>query len=513
MEVSVSTLETALYYYDAGLMPMPVRDKIPLVKWGEFHEQRPERAVVEGWFRTYPNADIGVVTGPVSGILVLDVDGEEGRQSSAGLGLRGTWHNRTRNGQHYFYRWQDMLVPTTVTELLGSVDVRGQGGYVVVNAEGYQWEAGQAPWEIALAPCPDWLIQKLAERAQPKENSPTEEGWLSKLLDGVEEGGRHAALVKLTSYYLSRMPADVARKLILEWNEKNNPPMSDDEIDFQFSDIAARFRSGRYQSAFAGDSVMTMQAPELTLLSATDVMNKFSGTIEWLVDGLIPRGTSTLFAGWQGRGKSWLIADLAAEIAKGGGKWFGHLDAPAGRVLYVDNENAGNLISRRLQRLLPGKGVTADQLQLGFFIRNRIKLTNSFHMQQLKQKIAEEKPTLVVIDSFASCHTLDENSSKDMRYFFDDLIAPIIDEYGCSFIFIDHENKGQVGVEMHGSKRLRGSGAKGDAADVLLSLNEREGVLVLEHSKARYSKKFKPMAVSIDDTEQGVEISFRGYLG
>lgn len=511
----MSNLELALFYFDQGLQPIPVKNKIPLTKWGEFHHERSSREEVQEWFTSFPEADIGLVTGPVSGLLVLDRDGEEGAQQLVGKEVPKTWTASTINaGKHYYFRFQDGLDVSTLAGLYPSVDVRGLGGYVVA----YQWDPGCAPWECELADAPQWLVEELRTRGGPKGSTVGEQGqdhWLSRLLDGVGEGERHHALVKLCSYYLSRMPKDVVWKLMQDWNEKNKPPMDEGELEFQFNDIMKRFESGKYVSEFKddGDGEPKVAVP-LESQTAEQLLARYSTGIDWIVEGLIPKGTSTLFAGWQGRGKSWLAADLAIEIAKGGGSWFGHLPVQGGKVLYVDNENAGNLVSRRLSRLLSAKGISPKALDLHFYIRNRIKLTNLLHLEQLKAKIREVGPSLVIVDSFASAHTLDENKSADMRLFFDDILAPITNEFGCSFLIIDHENKGLAGLEMHGSKRLRGSGAKGDAADVLLSLNEKDSLLVLEHSKARYTKRIRPMVVNINDTDDyGTLVQFGGYVG
>jgi hypothetical protein len=66
-------------------------------------------------------------------------------------------------------------------------------------------------------------------------------------------------------------------------------------------------------------------------------------------------------------------------------------------------------------------------------------------------------------------------------------------------MFIDHESKGTPGVKMGGGKRLRGSGAKGDCADVILSLDYRDGVVVFEHSKPRHTKRLDPFGIEIVD--------------
>jgi hypothetical protein len=53
-------------------------------------------AVVEQMFREYPLADIGVVTGAISGMWVLDIDNKDGKNGSAALDALRFQHRDSR---------------------------------------------------------------------------------------------------------------------------------------------------------------------------------------------------------------------------------------------------------------------------------------------------------------------------------------------------------------------------------------------------------------------------------
>src|SRR5260221_1707468 len=224
--------------------------------------------------------------------------------------------------------------------------------------------------------------------------------------------------------------------------------------------------------------------------------------------------SSVIFSGYQGLGKTFVATDLIIEISrrKGNGKWLDTFGTKHGSVLFIDNELGGNLTSYRLRQLISPKGLTTDDLSLYYFIRNRIKITNNNHYRKLCETIEKIHPVLVVIDSFASAHTLDENQSKDMRYFFDELIAPLCDTYKCAVMLVDHETKGSAQYHQAGNKRLRGSGAKGDAVDQVISLDWQDGVLLFEHSKARYQKKHESFKIEIEDVQNGIIVRNSGYI-
>jgi hypothetical protein len=130
-----------------------------------------DRRAIERWWRRQPSANIGLPTGKKSGILVLDVDVDDGGLESlaklerAGAPVPKTARTRTGGGGiHVFFRY-----PGGSTEIRNSagllglgLDVRGEGGYVVVppsRTQGpYEW-VDRSPLVEA-----SWLIDRLIER-------------------------------------------------------------------------------------------------------------------------------------------------------------------------------------------------------------------------------------------------------------------------------------------------------------------------------------------------------------
>src|SRR5262249_40514139 len=60
-----------------GRIAVEARGKRPLVKWELYQHRRPTTAEVHGWFTRWPDANVGIVTGALSGLVVIDLDGEE----------------------------------------------------------------------------------------------------------------------------------------------------------------------------------------------------------------------------------------------------------------------------------------------------------------------------------------------------------------------------------------------------------------------------------------------------
>src|SRR5512134_2277855 len=66
--------KAALAYRAQGwsLVPIEPRGKRPLVRWERFQERAPSEAEIVAWFERWPEANVGIVTGGVSGLVVVD---------------------------------------------------------------------------------------------------------------------------------------------------------------------------------------------------------------------------------------------------------------------------------------------------------------------------------------------------------------------------------------------------------------------------------------------------------
>src|SRR5882757_7384698 len=94
--------------------------KHPRIKWKEGASCDP--AVVEGWWRKWPTAGIGLACGP-SGLVVFDADGPKGVVSLGALGpLPPTARSRTARGVHVFFKGEGGTRSNPDTKL----DTRGE---------------------------------------------------------------------------------------------------------------------------------------------------------------------------------------------------------------------------------------------------------------------------------------------------------------------------------------------------------------------------------------------------
>lgn len=246
----------ALYYQKMGLSIIPVKEKLPLIKWKEFQERCASEEEIKEWWTQWPEADIGMVTGEKWGILVLDCDGEEGRKSLESRQMGSTRTTQTRRGYQYHFKFpKGFCFKTTLAGILPGLDVRGEGGYVKLAPSRFNDGSGRYTWlsdlGTPLAEAPQWLIDKLSEKKEYTANSSErKEPWIEEILGGVGEGKRHQALCKLFGYYANTMPLSVAAAHIREWNSRNTPPYPESELEEQIAKWLEAFKRGEYSSNY-----------------------------------------------------------------------------------------------------------------------------------------------------------------------------------------------------------------------------------------------------------------------
>lgn len=229
-----------------SVIPVQHRGKRPLAAWLEFQERLAEPGEIDAWYRRWPDANVGIVTGRVSGLVVVDVDVHHGGAESLGrletdLGsLPRTVEALTGGGgRHFYFAHPGGVVPNRVGLALG-IDVRGDGGCVVappsVHASGrrYAWVSGRGPDEAPLAAMPAWV-----RGSEPRAGHAVKH-WRRLVREGVDQGQRNTTLASLTGHLLWHgVDPLVALELLLAWNRlRCRPPLPDREVGRVVGSIA-----------------------------------------------------------------------------------------------------------------------------------------------------------------------------------------------------------------------------------------------------------------------------------
>lgn len=124
-------LQHALRYRDMGLSVIPVRSnsKIPATKWLEYQSRLPSVDEINQWWGR-EDYNIGIVTGAVSGIMVIDCDSPSAITAFLELYKGDAPRVRTPRGMHFFFKYEEGM-QNSVRVAGYDLDIRADGGYVV----------------------------------------------------------------------------------------------------------------------------------------------------------------------------------------------------------------------------------------------------------------------------------------------------------------------------------------------------------------------------------------------
>jgi hypothetical protein len=161
----MSTARVAVALARRGWRVFPCSGKLPLTEHG-CKDATEDTDKVREWWTRFPSANVAIATG--RGLLVVDIDGEQGRASLELLEQRHAPLPRTLTaktgggGLHLYFHLVTQL-GNTAGKLGPGIDTRGDGGYVIAppsihsSGQRYEWDQNE---EMAAAP--PWLIRLLS---------------------------------------------------------------------------------------------------------------------------------------------------------------------------------------------------------------------------------------------------------------------------------------------------------------------------------------------------------------
>ncbi len=145
------------------------------------HDATTELGAVRRWWRRWPEANVGLRTGAVSGLVVLDVDPDHGGEASLGElvdayeALPATLEVCTGGGgRHLYFTHPGGRVANSAGGLGPGLDVRGDGGYILappsrhVTGGTYRRLTHTAP-----AAMPGWLWALVTRRRLQRATTAT----------------------------------------------------------------------------------------------------------------------------------------------------------------------------------------------------------------------------------------------------------------------------------------------------------------------------------------------------
>jgi hypothetical protein len=294
-------VDAALDYANRGLSVFPCAQKIPLTGPGGFKNATTDVEEIRAWWGKHPAAQIGLPTGQINHLIVIDIDGPQGVATVAKMNLSSTRTIETRPGrQQLWFRLQDGIKTKCTVGVLGEqIDTRADGGYIVVppSIHHITGKPYRVLKDVPLADAPAVLME-------PKKVQS------SRAVDEIQTGQRHHTLLSIAGALRAR---GVVQSLVLETLRTINlrccrAPLEDSELQ----ELAAYV--GAKDPGVLG-SPGALGASALVEIECFDKVTP--ERVRWVWEKRVPLGKFGLFVGEPGKGKSLGTIKLAGHISRG----------------------------------------------------------------------------------------------------------------------------------------------------------------------------------------------------
>lgn len=459
----MTTNEYAIEYLNSGWSILPVKpeEKRPyMMNWLQYTHSRATRDMVENWFKNLSGAGIGVVTGKISNMVVLDVESYCKTPIEELLKMYPTqMYSRTGSGgYHLFYQY-----PTGVSKVSNRVgifegaDLRADGGFIVlpptIHPSGgrYEWIKRGIPGTFPKA--------LLELESQPKVQS---DGWITEALRGTSEGGRNDTCARLAGYFFKKgLNSDIVEALLMEWNERNDPPLPIREVRTTIKSIERSHAVGSSQFTqveFTNDTTPEeedkKQESTFDVMKMVDYVKGYGGDgVSWLVNDWLPDKSITFLISPPESYKTWILLDLAVSVAAGV-PFLGQYEVlQTGPTLIIQQEDSHSGLTDRLALIVEQKmGAVANidgntwqvptmpDIPIYVHPSRMLRFDNKKVIEELEKQIEAIKPKVILIDPLYSTTASTDNYMSDLANQMM-VLKTWRDKYGCSFVIAHHSKK------------------------------------------------------------------------
>jgi hypothetical protein len=490
-------LNTALEMLDEGWWVVPIHpnEKRPVVKWGELYDEGkfPTEEQVIQWWETFPNSYVGIVTGELSGVLVVDCDNEEAEAYAREVGLTQTpWVVQTKRGKHFYFKYpKDAGHIKTLTwsnadgvewprDVVKGLDRKAHKGIALVPPTPNYTQLSGDDWDdVPVYPVKNYGFDKPSnvvsfddfkfgnlslahikiKKGVVETTRELVEKMGRKLMAGVGDN-RHQMLVSLAGELAAQgHTREICEASMIEYvAEFFYEPHKVDRKEFQ-SVIDHAYAKEDKKPKIEEPKPEPSNFKPITTFDA-DRLAEEASKIKYFVDPIIPdTGTIIQVHGYSGHGKSMFIRHLL-YAASAGAPSFGPFDIhKKPRVLYLDFENSKQNISKFLTRSRRSFGDAEGRFMIWtpFIDDKMMNLKEDAGINNLQSWINFNKPEIVVIDTIRTAWSgLQENSAEEWGNI--NKLALTLRNAGMTVILVHHSNKpadgGRSGREAGSSNQL-----------------------------------------------------------
>lgn len=446
--------------------------KRALVEWARYREGLPTEVELQAWWQRWPNANLALVTGELSGVVVPDLDGEVAQAEAQ---RRGGFEDGPCSltgrpgGRHVFCQWR-ADAPTVFTRHAG-IDFKGEGGYVLLppslhsSGNTYRWQV--EPWRGSPLPLlPRW-IDELA-----REPQATSRVRVDQVPEGMPYGTRNVTLASLIGAwrYYEHVAETEATARALAYAAGCVPPMTTNEA---LGVVKSIFRYPEHEGPappqlheiLGGQRRVQQSVLPGFWISHAQLLDSEDEEGLALVQGLVWQGRAHWLFSGPGAGKTILAYALGLHVAAG--REFLGRAVRQGPVLILEEDSAPSVI-KEYGQLLEDIYELEHQAPLYFNKVRGMRLRTRSDYELIKQAIegAPEKPVLVILDTCERLVPSKDFDSAELEWLGLLLAELVTQDIAC--VVIDHTRKHQSqSSDADPLDELYGGRAKSAITDVI----------------------------------------------
>lgn len=438
-----------------------------LKKWTEFQNRLPTVKEVKTWFEQWPDSNIATITGKVSNLVVVDIDDIDVYKKIFNASPTGMFSTTGSGGKHLFYEYPDGVdkVPNSVSKLMPEVDVRGDGGYVVLppsnHASGgfYKWnrtKTAKALSEEAL----DIILNREEEPEKVSTSKDARKNWIEDTIrNGIKDGSRNDTIAKLAGYYAGKgMDEEITIATLNDWAQRKIKGYGQ---DFTYQELVTTVKSifskeKRKPVSREAKVQKSDTSDVLEHLKLDAFLEQHGGRrVEWAIENWLPSKTIHMVISPPETYKTWLLFDMAVSLASGA-DFLGHYPVAQnaiGPVLIIQQEDYLGGVAERLATISYGKLATSsvvcndEKIKLQFapslniYVHQEaeLRVEDPEVMGRLENLIKNLGIKYVMIDPFYTIANLNNYGADALPYLMQ--FKELRNKYGVSFTIAHHTSK------------------------------------------------------------------------
>ena len=496
-------------------------NKVPRIKWKNFQTERIPKELAEQWLEKWGLDHWAILTGSTpwndqSGVVCVDADDAQANAVVHEYCSATPLITTTGKGFHYWYRrpaTDERISSRNKTRIDGKIynlDIKADGAYAIlpgsIHKSGRIYEPSQM-WTRELIDSlpvydPSWIPHENLEHKTSAEFVPfippeitfddkaeQAKAWLAgqsgcQVSSGSSCGNRcYLLAVKLIHGF--DLPTDIAQELLLQWGQRKDQlddlggwyPWTEAEISHKITDATRVHYDGKigdmlgvpdkvidsipaFPDEIELDAIpVEIHKPKSWLEEWPSIMNQQEKE-SWLIKNWIEFGSLAMLSGDPFSGKSHILAEVVAGIAKHGS--FGRYELPQTPILLIDAENKRRILVKRISGAMGDGGngrleklffrVDTTQLRMPIQIGDSADTIRQL-IQDVKRRTGEDR-VFVIIDTLRSVFAADEMETGDMKQLLYPLQRIAIEE-NAAILILHHRPKN--GAKYSGQTSIAGA--------------------------------------------------------